>query len=208
MKKSVGFSMIFLLTFFGIFLYLYRSSGKLRKSIVSAILSALILFSGPLQSNAHGADAFTPADQSRSANRPGLFSSKSNDPGKPDKPTGNGGAGDDGNDDDNGKIPQYRQPESVQKTREQIEELKRYVREFDEDTDSESESEEDQCPASQYKMEKEYRMFMKYMSQKGIEVECDQQRFNDLSVNQETGAEGSQVNFIYHRLEVDLVGLQ
>jgi hypothetical protein len=70
-----------------------------------------------------------------------------NDPGKPGKPTGNGGAGDDGNDDDNGKIPQYRQPESVQKTREQIEELKRYVREFDEetDTDSESESEKDQC---------------------------------------------------------------
>ena len=29
---------------------------------------------------------------------------------------------------------------------------------------------------------------MEDMSQKGIEVECDQQRFNDLSVNQETGA--------------------
>jgi hypothetical protein len=46
----------------------------------------------------------------------------------------------------------------------------------------------DQCPASQFNMEKEYKMFMEDMSQKGIEVECDQQRFNDLSVNQETGA--------------------
>ncbi|MGK7895898.1 MAG: hypothetical protein AB4372_20360 [Xenococcus sp. (in: cyanobacteria)] len=46
----------------------------------------------------------------------------------------------------------------------------------------------DQCPASQFNMEKEYTMFMEDMSQKGIEVECDQQRFNDLSVNQETGA--------------------
>ena len=31
-------------------------------------------------------------------------------------------------------------------------------------------------------------MLMEDMSQKGIELECDQQRFNDLSVNQETGA--------------------
>ena len=46
----------------------------------------------------------------------------------------------------------------------------------------------DQCPASQFNMEKEYKMFMEDMSQKGIELECDQQRFNDLSVNQETGA--------------------
>ena len=37
-------------------------------------------------------------------------------------------------------------------------------------------------------MEKEYTLFMEDMSQKGIELECDQQRFNDLSVNQETGA--------------------
>jgi hypothetical protein len=45
----------------------------------------------------------------------------------------------------------------------------------------------DQCPASQFNMEKEYTLFMEDMSQKGIEVECDQQRFNDLSVNRETG---------------------
>jgi len=37
-------------------------------------------------------------------------------------------------------------------------------------------------------MEEEYKMFMEDMAQKGIEVNCNQQRFNDLSVNQETGA--------------------
>jgi len=46
----------------------------------------------------------------------------------------------------------------------------------------------DQCPASQFNMEKEYKIFMKSMSQKGIELECDQQRFNDLFVNQENSA--------------------
>ena len=46
----------------------------------------------------------------------------------------------------------------------------------------------DQCPAPEFDMEKEYTIFKEDMSQKGIEVECDQQRFNDLSVNQETGA--------------------
>lgn len=46
----------------------------------------------------------------------------------------------------------------------------------------------DQCPVPQFNMEKEYTTFMKDMSQKGIEIECNQKRFNDLSVNQETGA--------------------
>jgi len=46
----------------------------------------------------------------------------------------------------------------------------------------------DQCPAPEFDMKKEYTMLMEDMSQKGIELECDQQRFNDLCVNQETGA--------------------
>jgi len=46
----------------------------------------------------------------------------------------------------------------------------------------------DQCPAPEFDMKKEYIMLMEDMSQKGIELECDQQRFNDLCVNQETGA--------------------
>ena len=46
----------------------------------------------------------------------------------------------------------------------------------------------DQCPAPEFDMKKEYTILMEDMSQKGIELECDQQRFNDLCVNQETGA--------------------
>jgi hypothetical protein len=61
-------------------------------------------------------------------------------------------------------------------------------REMNTDLDARRENRGDQCPASEFKMEKEYTMFMEDMSQKGIELECDQQRFNDLSVNQETGA--------------------
>ena len=34
-------------------------------------------------------------------------------------------------------------------------------------------------------MEKEYEIFIEDMCQKNIEVDCDQQRFNELSVNQE-----------------------
>lgn len=46
---------------------------------------------------------------------------------------------------------------------------------------------EDHCPVPKFNMEAEYIRFMKDMTQKGIEVECNQERFNDLSVNQETG---------------------
>lgn len=45
----------------------------------------------------------------------------------------------------------------------------------------------DPCPAPEFNMEKEYRMFMEYIAQKGIEVEFNQQRFNELSLNQERG---------------------
>ena len=37
---------------------------------------------------------------------------------------------------------------------------------------------DDECPAPKFNMEKEYTMLMEDMTQKGIEVECDQQRFN------------------------------
>ena len=64
----------------------------------------------------------------------------------------------------------------------------RSFREVDTGLNARRGNRDDQCPASEFNMEKEYTMFMEDMSQKGIELECDQQRFNDLSVNQETGA--------------------
>lgn len=45
----------------------------------------------------------------------------------------------------------------------------------------------DQCPAPEFGMKKEYNNLMQDMLKKSIELECDQQRFNDLCVNQETG---------------------
>ena len=47
---------------------------------------------------------------------------------------------------------------------------------------------EDKCPVPEFNMKKEYTILMEDMPQKGIKLECDQQRFNDLCVNQETGA--------------------
>jgi len=44
-------------------------------------------------------------------------------------------------------------------------------------------------------MEREYTMFMEDMSQKGIEVECDQKRFNNLCVNKETGTHDKKYIF-------------
>lgn len=43
-----------------------------------------------------------------------------------------------------------------------------------------------QCPVSEFDMEKEYTIFMEDMANKGIELECDQQRFNELCKNQQS----------------------
>jgi len=64
----------------------------------------------------------------------------------------------------------------------------RSFKEVDTGLNARSGNRSDQCPAPEFNMEKEYTMFMEDMAQKGIEVKCNQQRFNDLSVNQETGA--------------------
>lgn len=49
----------------------------------------------------------------------------------------------------------------------------RTFREVDTDLDARRGNHGDQCPASQFNMEKEHTMFMEDMSPKGIEVECD-----------------------------------
>jgi hypothetical protein len=125
------------LTFLSVFIYLYRSSGKFRKSIASALFAALVTLSWPAQSNAKGVHGFTPVEQSRPARRPGSFSGQSN---KNVPGNGNGG------DDDNGGKPQYTAPESVQDTNERVERIKEYVRQLEKETDSESEIEtESEC---------------------------------------------------------------
>lgn len=44
----------------------------------------------------------------------------------------------------------------------------------------------DQCPAPKFDMKKEYENFMQEISEKGYELECSQERFNELSTNPKT----------------------
>lgn len=46
----------------------------------------------------------------------------------------------------------------------------------------------DQCPVPEFDMKKQYENFMQEMSEKGYELECDQERFNELSTNPQTGS--------------------
>jgi hypothetical protein len=45
----------------------------------------------------------------------------------------------------------------------------------------------DRCPAPEINMEKKFRMFMEDMANKKLYPDCDQQRFNELSINLEKG---------------------
>ena len=74
--------------------------------------------------------------QSRPQHPRGIFGRKSNNDGSgPGKPNDNGSDG------DNGGIPKYPKPESVQDTEERVERMKEQVLELEQETDSESESE-------------------------------------------------------------------
>jgi len=47
---------------------------------------------------------------------------------------------------------------------------------------------DDQCPAAKLDMKSEYENFMQEISKKGYELECSQERFNELSTNTQTGS--------------------
>ncbi len=64
----------------------------------------------------------------------------------------------------------------------------RNFRKVDTELDARRGNRGDQCPASQFNMEEEYTMFMEDTSQKGYELECSQERFNELSTNPQTGS--------------------
>jgi hypothetical protein len=133
------FSLIGILTFLGLFVYFYKTSGKFRKSITTAFLVVFILFSGPVESEAKEAYAFTPQQHTTQRNRNRDFfrgASKNNDPGKPN----NNGSGGDNDDND---MPQYPKAESVQETENRVENIDEYIARMNEISDSESE--EEQC---------------------------------------------------------------
>ena len=135
------------ITFIGIFIYFYRSSGKFRNAIIAAFVAISFYFSSLKSAHSTGqADGFTPQNQQHQSRTPkeGIFSRKSNNGGPgPEKPNSDGSSG------DNGSIPNYPQLESVEETRKRVEWMQEHVRELEEKTDSESEikteSEENQC---------------------------------------------------------------
>lgn len=45
----------------------------------------------------------------------------------------------------------------------------------------------DECSVPKINMEKKFRMFMEDMAKKNLYPDCDQQRFNELSLNREKG---------------------
>jgi len=117
------------------FFYFYRKSGKFRKSIIAALLAVLVLSSGPLESEAKDANAFTSqpemtrASRNRNLVNSGARKPSNGGPGKPDN-SGSGG------DDDNG-MPQYPKAESVQETENRVDNIDEYIARMEESSDSE-----------------------------------------------------------------------
>src|SRR5688500_6585521 len=134
-KLPVVAGTTFLLTFLGLFIYFYKSSGKFRKSIIAAFVAVSFYFSGLKPAHSAGqADAFTPQNQQHQSRpqKEGIFSRKSNNDGPgPGKPNGDGSGGDDGG------IPNYPQSESVEETQKRVEWMQEQVRKLKEETESE-----------------------------------------------------------------------
>ena len=147
MKQS---NIIVILTFFGLFIYFYKTSRKFRKSIYAAFMVSFIVISGPLESQGNNADAFTPQQKnSRQQRNKGLFNNSSKKPsnngngnGKPNKGSDSSGEPNSGEGKING-IPKKPNVESVEETRDILENIKMWTSKMEESSDSESEEEED-----------------------------------------------------------------
>lgn len=105
-----NFYIQYLVTFglLGTFIYFYKTSGKFRKSIIAAFISATVYYSGlkPAHSAGEADAAFTQQNQPHQS-RPSHRSA----PGKPDN-SGSGSGGD--------GLPKFPQIESVEKTQEHL----------------------------------------------------------------------------------------
>jgi|SRR5687768_10750221 len=142
-KYLIKLGLVGTLTFLVFFVYFYKTSGKFRQSIISAVVALTVLFSN--QQAAHSireAESFTqphPQHQSRPRDD-GFFSRKSNNDGPgPGKPDG------DGSDDDDGGIPKYPKPESVEETQRRLSNIDKQIKKLEEVTDSDSETEKNTC---------------------------------------------------------------
>jgi hypothetical protein len=142
-KYLVTFGLLGTLTFLGLFVYFYKTSGKFRQSIIAAFAAAIFFFSGLTPARGAGeADAFTPQPQhqSRPSHRSGFFSGRSNNDGSgPGKPNGDDSDGNDGG------IPKYPKTESIEETQIHLSNIDEQINKLEEVTDSDSEIEENQC---------------------------------------------------------------
>ena len=105
---------------------------------------------------------------------------KPNNPGNPGKPDGNG----DGSD----GFPEYPNRESVEETQQRLENIDQYSKRMEDS--SSSDSEDEQCPASRFNIYEERQNFVEEMKSKGYsvsDIDCDVERFEELSTNPETG---------------------
>lgn len=142
-KYLIRLGILGTLTFLCLFFYLYKKSGKFRKSIISAFVAVSISLSSVTGAHASSeADAFTtpnPQRLSRVQRPEGIFTNRSpNDDSGPGKPNKNGLGG--------GGIPNYPKPESVEKTKELVTQMEKQFARMNEvcDSDSDLESEENQ----------------------------------------------------------------
>ena len=130
------FGLVGALTFLGLFIYFYKTSGKFCQSIITAFV--IVFFSSQQPAHSAGeADAFTTQPQHQSRPQSTRISSvrSSNNgsgPGKPDDFDSDSGS--------NG-LPQYPQRESVEKTEKRVERIDDYLRQMSEVSDSSTESE-------------------------------------------------------------------
>lgn len=150
--KNIRFGIVGSLAFLGLFFYFYKTSGKFRKSVTSALLATFVFFGWSFESQAKDVNAFSTQQQqihqSRPSHRSGFFSGRSSNdgsgPGKPDD-FGSDSAGD--------GLPKLPETECIQQTEERVENIETLIRRMEESSDTESECES----AEQLQVDESYK---------------------------------------------------
>jgi hypothetical protein len=136
----IRLSIFGILTFLVLFVYFYKTSGKFRQSVTSAVLATFVFFGWSFESQAKNVNAFSPQQQqihqSRPSHRSGFFSGRSSndgsEPGKPDDfDSDSGGDG----------LPKLPETECMEKTEERVENIETLIRRMEESLDTETEYE-------------------------------------------------------------------
>lgn len=161
--KRFHFIGIGILTFFGLFVYFYRKSGNIRRSIRAALVAFAVLISKSSISEAKDVDAYGSKPPQHQSSVRALFS-RPNNPGKSNP-------GDSGSDDGYDGLPQCPKVESVEETENRINRIEDYGRRMEES--SSSESEDEQCKLDEEGEETAKEEFEKSIKE---EAKLNQQR--------------------------------